>query len=136
MDGDRAETLRRAAQRKTDAAERRVDDAIRQLVRAGEAINFRSVQRASGCSISYLYGKPEVRRRIEKLRDAQHTAQPQREQPPHEGTSSVVRTLTHQLNELRSRHQHETQELRDALAAAQGEILALRRQLGSKGRAA
>ncbi len=90
------------------------------------------MQRESGASISFLYG-PKMRNRIQQLRDQQHeTPARPAPAPPDPGTSSVVRTLSHQLTELRARHQRETRELREALAAAHAELLALRRQLGTR----
>jgi hypothetical protein len=50
--------------------------------------------------------------------------------------SNVVRALTAQIAELKQRHRAETEHLRGALAAAQGENLELRRQLGRQGRMA
>jgi len=44
--------------------------------------------------------------------------------------SSIVRTLTAQLADLKRRHREETAALRQALEQAHGENLRLRRQLG------
>jgi hypothetical protein len=89
-------------------------------------------------SIDFLYRSP-LRARVEQLRaDQQHTppVRQQREaaQPPSQ--SNVVRTLTAQIAELKQRHRAETEHLHAALAAAQGENLQLRRQLGRQGRPA
>jgi hypothetical protein len=46
--------------------------------------------------------------------------------------SSVIRTLTTQLAELKRRHRDEISGLKDALAAAHGELLILRRQAGTR----
>jgi hypothetical protein len=48
--------------------------------------------------------------------------------------SSVVRTLTLQTAALKRRHRDEVAQLRQDLAAAHGEILALRRRLGEQRR--
>ncbi len=45
--------------------------------------------------------------------------------------SSVVRTLTAEVRELRKAYREEIESLREALIAAHGEILRLRRRLGS-----
>ena len=47
--------------------------------------------------------------------------------------SSVVRTLTAQVRELRRQYGEEIKALQDALAAAHGEILKLRRKVGASG---
>jgi hypothetical protein len=41
--------------------------------------------------------------------------------------NGIIRTLTAQLSELKQRHRTETHQLKAALAAAQGEILVLKR---------
>jgi outer membrane murein-binding lipoprotein Lpp len=46
--------------------------------------------------------------------------------------SSVVRTLTAQLADLKRRHHDEINALKQALEAAHGENLELRRRLGSR----
>lgn len=124
------DNLRAAAQRKSENATKRADTAIRQLVKNGEQITFRGVARTSGCSLDFLYSSNDIRPRIEHLRGQQQGAQPP---PETSGTqpasaSGVVRTLTAQITELKQRHHAETQQLKAALAAAQGEILVLRRE--------
>jgi len=74
---------------------------------------------------------------VEQLRaDHQHTPPVRREreaeQPPSQ--SNVVRAPTAQITELKQRHRSETEQLQAALAAAHGENLELRRQLGRQGR--
>jgi hypothetical protein len=124
------DNLRRAAQRKSQATSRRADVAIRDMVKRGERITFRAVARTAGCSIDFVYGNRDIRARIEHLRAQQQGSPPDR--APTDDTrlsdSSIVRTLTAQLAELKRRHHREVTELRAALAAAQGEILTLRRQ--------
>ena len=123
------DNLRAAARRKSENATTRADQAIRQLIKDGQPITFRSVARTAGCSIDFLYSSSDLRPRIEHLRAQQQgTPPPGRQASGQPSESSLVRTLTAQLNELRQRHHRETQELRAALAAAQGEILALNRQ--------
>jgi len=61
-------------------------------------------------------------------RTPRHQRRPTRQDPP----SSVVRTLTAQLSALKQRHRDEVHQLRQALEAAQGEILELRRRLGHR----
>jgi hypothetical protein len=124
------ENLRAAARRKSENATRRADQAIRQLINNGQPITFRSVARTAGCSIDFVYSNPDIRARIEHLRAQQQDSSPDRS--PRDDArlsdSSIVRTLTVQLAELKARYHREVTELRTALAAAQGEILTLRRQ--------
>jgi hypothetical protein len=53
---------------------------------------------------------------------------------PPASQSNVVRTLTAQLTELKRHHRTEIARLQTALAAAHGENLQLRRQLGRQAR--
>src|SRR6266498_5023868 len=123
------DNLRKAAQRKSQATSRRTDTAIREMVKRGEPITFRAVARTARCSIDFVYSNPDIRARIEHLRAQQQGSPPDR--APRDDArltdSSIVRTLTAQLAELKRRHHREVTDLRAALAAAQGEILTLRR---------
>lgn len=125
------ENLRAASQRKSQATINRAEAALRTMVKNGEPITFRGVARAADCSIDFLYGNPELRRRIEQLR----TQQQSKPSPPAtavdaNGDSNVIRALTAQLADLRRQHREEVDELRAALAAAHGENLHLRRKIG------
>lgn len=131
----RAEALRRAAQAKRDLALTRTEAGIRRLIKTGGEINFRTVARAAEVSLDFLYSHPDLRRRIEDLRDqqrtAEHSASPQREPSPSEGT--VIHTLTTTLRRERATHREHVQELEQRLAAAHGELLRLRRRLQEHG---
>jgi hypothetical protein len=50
---------------------KRVDEAIDRLLREQRTINFNSVAMAAGVSKAYLYGRSELRERIEALRQQQ-----------------------------------------------------------------
>ena len=67
----RADALRKAAQAKRQAAVARAETAIRALIKNKQEINFRSVARAAGVSLDFLYGNDDLRKRIEKLRNQQ-----------------------------------------------------------------
>jgi hypothetical protein len=129
--GGNPENLRAAAQRKSQATIRRAEAALRQMIKQREPITFRGVARTAGCSIDFLYGNAELRRRIQQLR-AQQQSNPSAPPTEANGDSGVIRALTAQLAELRRRHREEVDELRTALAAAQGENLELRRKLGRR----
>ncbi len=126
------DNLRAAAQRKSQATTKRAETALRTMIKHGESIAFRGVARTAGCSIDFLYGNAELRRRIEHLR-SQQQAKPA--PAPTNGSSvdsNVTRALSVRLAELRRRHREEIDELRTALAAAHGENLELRRKLGPR----
>ncbi len=126
------DNLRAAAQRKSQATIARAETALRKMIKNCEPITFRGVARTADCSIDFLYGNPELRRRIEQLRSQQQS----KPSPPSPTTdanadSNVIRALTGQLAELRRRHRDEINDLRTALAVAHGENLELRRRLGT-----
>lgn len=125
------DNLRRAAAAKTAAATARAEQGIRDMVRRGEPITFRGLAQSAGVSLDFLYRNTEIRQRVEHLRNQQRRTSPvpsDRADP--DQPSSVVRTLTAQLAELKRRHREEVGTLRQALEAAHGENLDLRRRLG------
>jgi hypothetical protein len=126
------ENLRAAAQRKREAATQRAETALEQLIAAREPITFRGLAKSAGVSIDFLYRSP-LRARVEQLRAERDSAPPAARSVEVSAIATqgnVVRALTAQIAELKQRHRVETEHLRAALAAAQGENLELRRQLG------
>jgi Family of unknown function (DUF6262) len=123
----RAEVLRQAAQTKHAAATKRAEVALRELIKSGAQINFRAVAAAAGVSVDFLYRHPELRARIEHLRARQKSAPAPAAATPQPGPDDrvVVVALTARLRETRG----EVAELKAQLAAAHGELLALRRRL-------
>lgn len=102
----------------------------------GSAQRPRPSHRALGdpCSTAFLYGHAELKRRITHLREQQRRATLPVPRVDPDAPSSVVRTLTSQIAALKRRHRDEVAQLRHDLAAAHGEILALRRKLGEQRR--
>jgi outer membrane murein-binding lipoprotein Lpp len=125
------DNLRRAAARKSAAAKTRAEEGLRDMIRRGQPITFRGLAQTAGVSLDFLYRTPEIRRRVEQLRAQQQTSPPApTERADPDQPSSVVRTLTTQLAELKRLHRDEVHALRQALEAAHGENLELRRRLG------
>jgi hypothetical protein len=92
-------------------------------------VSFRAVARLADCSPDFRCRTPSLRARIAQLR-----AQPRRataSEPParDESTSNVVRELAAQLAHEKRRRREAVAALQAALAAAHGELLALRHQL-------
>jgi hypothetical protein len=126
------ENLRAAAERKHNAAIARATTALDALEHDGTPVTFRGLAKAAGVSVDFLYRSP-LRARIEQLRTERDSAPPAPRSVEVSATatrSNVVRALTAQIVELKQRHRAENEHLRAALAAAQGENLELRRQLG------
>ena len=123
--------LRQAAAAKSAAAKARAENGLTQMSRNGDPITFRSLARIAGVSLDFLYRTPEIRRRVEHLRAQQNaTPSPPRIPADPDQPGSVIRTLTTQLTELKRRHRDEVNALKQALEAAHGENLELRRRLG------
>jgi hypothetical protein len=131
----RAGALRRAAQAKRQAATARAETAIRQLVKNKQEINFRSVARAGGVSLDFLYASADLRHRIESLRTQQAAHGPPRAARPEtrEPGESIIQVLTTKLREERTARHAVVQDLEQRLAAAHGELLRLRRVLQQHG---
>lgn len=131
------DNLRAAAQRKRHSATQRAETALQAMIDNRDSITFRGLAKTAGVSIDFLYRSP-LRARVEQLRaDQQGTPacrtelQPATDAPASQ--SNVVRTLTAQLTDLKRHHRAEITRLETALAAAQGENLQLRRQVGRQG---
>ena len=88
------------AQRKSEAAQKRVHQAIDQLLREQQIVNFNTVAKASNVTKSYLYAHQDVRERIEVLRTQQ-------------GHERLERQWTE-----RQQHQAKTDRTKDVLLAA------------------
>jgi hypothetical protein len=104
---------------------------LQTMLRRGDPITFRGLAQTAGVSLDFLYRTPGIRSRVEQLRARQQATAPA--SPPASGADqrgSVIRTLTTQLAELKRRHRDEISALKQALEAAHGENLELRRRLG------
>lgn len=123
----RTAVLAAAARARSNAKAEAADQAIRRLARRGEPITFQAVQREAGVSHAFLYGNPDLRARIERLR-----AQARPEQAPRtddDRHNTLILALTSQITHLKKQHRDESQALRAALEQAHGENLQLRREL-------
>lgn len=136
MPGNTA-NLRKATAARTAAATARAENALVAMIKEGEPVTFRGLAARAGVSLDFLYRNDGIRQRVEHHR----SARPERDEPAagrdrEDHPSSIVRTLTAQLADLKRRHREETAELREALEQAHGENLLLRRRLDAVGRTA
>jgi hypothetical protein len=124
--------LREAAHLRHEQATERATAALARLSASGAAISFASVAREADVSTDFLYRQPQLRQRIQQLRttNGRHADTPTVDSTP-PTASAPVRALSAQLKELRRRHREEVNALKQALAVAQGENLALRRKLAA-----
>lgn len=127
------ENLRQAAVRKSQATTARAEQGLREMIRTGRPITFRALAQTAGVSLDFLNRNQELRHRVEQLRDQQRRKPPvPGPAPDPDQPSNVIRALTVQLSELKRRHHEEISQLQQALAAAHGENLELRRRLGRR----
>jgi hypothetical protein len=129
----RTQTLTAAAKAKSQAKTLAAEQAIRTLVKRGEAITFQAVQREAGVSHAFLYNHPDLRGRIESLRAQARQATRTQAAAPADPGNTLVLALTSQINRLKKQHRQEVQALRDALEQSHGENLNLRRELTRRG---
>jgi hypothetical protein len=127
------DNLRQAAARKSAAAQTRAEQGLRDMIRGNQPITFRGLAQTAGVSLDFLYRCTTIRQRVEHLRaQQQNNPRPAATTTLQDTPSSVVRTLTAQLATLNQQHRHEVHQLRQALETAHGEILELRRRLGTR----
>jgi hypothetical protein len=125
----RATALRAAAAARHADAAQRADAGLRQLIKDGAEINFRSVARAGHVGLNFLYDQPDLRRRIEGLRAQQAAATPRPTPAPdaRDSANNLLRTLSAQIKAERASHRDRVRDLEARLAAAHEEILRLKR---------
>ncbi|MET9445391.1 DUF6262 family protein [Streptomyces sp. NPDC006610] len=95
--------------------------ALRSLDAAGEPVTFDAVARQAGVSRSWLYGQPDLRAEVERLRAA-HRRAPASSVPARQRTSDA--SLLRRLEAANTRVRQLTDEnrrLRDQLASTLGE---------------
>jgi Family of unknown function (DUF6262) len=126
----RITALTDAAKAKSQSKTRDAEQAIRRLIKRGEAITFQAVQREARVSHAFLYNHPELRQRIEHLRGTRPKVTGE---TPADNDNTLIITLTRQITELKKQHHQQLQALRDALQRAHGENLELRRELARRG---
>src|SRR6266542_675069 len=98
------------AQRKSEAAQQRVHQAIDQLLREQQTVNFNTVAKAANVTKSYLYAHQDVRARIEALRTQQGQEQLERQWAQ------------------RQQHQARTDKTKDVLLAANARLVSFQRE--------
>jgi len=115
------EGLKAHARNKKDATIKKVDAAIRKLVKEKGRINFNSVSMESGVSKAYLYNHSDVRERIETLR-RQQEGLPSPKQVKQEMTDASKDVLIAAKNRRIKTLEDENKRLKAELAALRGKL--------------
>lgn len=95
-------SLRKATAARTAAAAARAQAAIDRMVGAGQPVTFRGVAAAAPASLDFLYHHPDIRQRIEHLRD-QPPGRQQADDAVAARSAGVVTALAAELAELKRR---------------------------------
>lgn len=113
-----------SAHRRKEEKRERVGEAITRLSRMQQAINFNSVAKAAGVSKTYLYSQPDLRERIETLRQQEaEQAVGERTSHPIVGKTNGSRDLVilakdRRIKELEAENRKLSQQLKVALGKA------------------
>jgi hypothetical protein len=118
--------LRAASARKHEEAERKVDNAIRGLLRAGEPITFRRVASVARVSTGWLYAQPDVKERITRLRGQPYgKAGAPAERASDASKDAITRALRQRVTTLNNERQQllaRIQQLEERIEVLYGEL--------------
>ena len=126
MPADNRAHLQAAAALRREQTLQRARDALRKLEAVGESVTFDLVARTAAVSRAWLYGEPDIRQAIEKLRD-QHRATTSAPVPASQRSSDA--SLLARLEAAHARNRElaaDVRQLREQLARAHGELRAAR----------
>ena len=121
MRADNSRYIVDAAHRRSQYTRSKAIQALHELDTAGELVTFEAVAKRAGVSRSWLYGQPDLRSEVERLR-AVHRRAPASPLPAGQRTSDA--SLLRRLEAANTRVRQLTEEnhrLRDQLARALGE---------------
>lgn len=90
MSNRKIEALQEAAAQKAKEAEERVEKALENMIKQGQKITFTTVAQVANVSTAYLYKQPNLRSRIETLRDQQNNQGKPKQPPPASDNSKIV----------------------------------------------
>ncbi|MBN3878878.1 DUF6262 family protein [Nostoc sp. JL23] len=113
--------LRGNAQRKRQEAFEKVEQGIQKLIKEQRVINFNTVAKASGLSKAWLYKEPEIKARIEHLREnnSQTKEIPAKQRSSDASKDAIIKTLKERIKRVEA----ENRGLRDQHEAIYGRIL-------------
>jgi len=121
MRADNSRHLAAAAQHRSERTRTRAREALRRMHSEGETITVEALAREAGVARSWIYGQPDLRVEIERLRPQ---SRGQQRVPVPAGQRASDGSLRRRLDAVTARAQQlesENRQLRHALAAAPGE---------------
>lgn len=122
------EALKEATDRKRQEALKKTNAAIERLLKEGKRINFPSVAKEAGVSVTYLYKIDEIKSRILHLRKQQELSN---EKPvaPQSASDKSKQVIINQLRERIRQLEVDNRELRDKNEAVYGRLYQLQGEL-------
>jgi hypothetical protein len=117
------------AQRKAEETQKRVHQAIDQILREQQTVNFNTVAKAAGVTKSYLYAHQDVRERSEALRAQQgqeHIERQWTERQQHQARTDKTKEVLLAAKDRRIKAlEAENRQLKEELKAARGKLYEL-----------
>lgn len=117
--------LKNHAHARTQDAERRASQAIRDLLKTGAAINFTSVARVGNISTGFLHRHAELSARIRDLGAQQKGAVEESQALTASGEAAVIAALRRKLRDIETAHEAEVKQLRGRIRELEQQIAAL-----------
>jgi DNA repair exonuclease SbcCD ATPase subunit len=115
------EGLRQNAQKKRQESIKRTDAGIQQLLKDKRPVNFKTVAEVAGVSTAWLYREPEIKARIEKLREqgSNNKKAPSKQRASDASKDAIIKTLKQRCNKLEA----EVRGLREQLEVVYGRFI-------------
>lgn len=114
---NRKEFLKQLHEQRKAETRRKVDEAIKRLIKANKSINFNSVANEAGVSKKTLYNNPDIKERIETLRYQQSQvptpAQIKREMDEN-NKDALIASLKRKIKKLEEENKHLREQLKIA----------------------
>jgi len=97
------EALQEAAAQKSQESLDRVEKALEKMIKQGLTINFKTVADTANVSTAYLYKTPEIREKIETIRDQQkNQSNPQKPVASDNSKAVIISNLREEVKRVRS----------------------------------
>jgi multidrug efflux pump subunit AcrB len=116
--GRNTEGIKAAAQKKRQDSLDKTDKAVKELIKNQKPITFESVAQAAGVTRQWLYNQPDLRSRIETLREQQSPkkAIPKSQSASDSSKDTIIKTLRQRLRKV----EEENKELQKRIEVAYG----------------
>jgi len=111
--------LKTHAQKKRQESFEKLEQGIQKLLREEQKINFNAVAKASGLSKGWLYKEPEVKNRIEKLREQYGNKKVVKQKPSDASKDALIKTIKARSQKLVA----ENKDLKRQLEIVYGKLL-------------